>query len=228
MKKTTIIVPVYNEENTIIELVDKLRFLNIKKEIIIVDDGSTDRTKEILSKIENENIKVVFIEKNRGKGAAIIEGIKFSSGDMIVIQDADLEYDPSDLVSMVNLMIKNDYDILYGSRFLKKIKPEGMYMANWIANKILVLASNLLYNSNITDEATCYKLFKSNVIKGLKLKAERFEFCPEVTAKVSKKGYIINEIPISYRARKFKEGKKIGIKDFAIALWTLIKYRFIN
>ena len=228
MKKTSIIVPAFNEEKTIAELLKKLKALDMDKEIIIIDDGSSDGTRKILSGIDDEDIKIILKNENQGKGIAIREGIKVSIGDMIVIQDADLEYDPDDLLLMVDLMIKNDYNVLYGSRFLKKGKPEGMYVANLIANKILVMVSNVLYNSNITDEATCYKLFKSNVIRGLELKAKRFEFCPEVTAKVRKKGYLINEIPISYKARKFKEGKKIGIKDFVVALWVLIKYRFVN
>ncbi len=228
MKKTSIIVPAFNEEKTIAELLKKLKALDMDKEIIIIDDGSSDGTRKILSGIDDEDIKIILKNENQGKGIAIREGIKVSIGDMIVIQDADLEYDPDDLLLMVDSMIKNDYDVLYGSRFLKKRKPEGMYVANLIANKILVMVSNILYNSNITDEATCYKLFKSNVIRDLKLKAKRFEFCPEVTAKVRKKGYLINEIPISYKARKFKEGKKIGIKDFVVALWVLIKYRFVN
>lgn len=228
MKKTSIIVPAFNEEKTIAELLKKLKALDMDKEIIIIDDGSSDGTRKILSGIDDEDIKIILKNENQGKGIAIREGIKVSIGDMIVIQDADLEYDPDDLLLMVDSMIKNDYDVLYGSRFLKKGKPEGMYVANLIANKILVMVSNVLYNSNITDEATCYKLFKSNVIRGLELKAKRFEFCPEVTAKVRKKGYLINEIPISYKARKFKEGKKIGIKDFVVALWVLIKYRFVN
>ncbi|MBW6440773.1 glycosyltransferase family 2 protein [Patescibacteria group bacterium] len=228
MKKTSIIVPAFNEEKTILTLIEKLKSLDMEKEIIIIDDGSSDATRKILSEIDDDNIKIILKNKNQGKGVAIRDGINISTGDMIVIQDADLEYDPNDLLAMVKTMIENDYDVLYGSRFLKKRKPEGMYMANWIANKTLVIVSNMLYNSNITDEATCYKLFKSDVIKSLKLKAERFEFCPEVTAKVRKKDYIINEMPISYKARKFSDGKKIGIKDFIVALWVLIKYRFVD
>ncbi len=228
MQKTTIIVPVFNEENTIVELVDKLKSLPIEKEIIIVDDGSVDRTKEILSKIKNEDIMVIFNNKNRGKGSAIIQGIGLAKGDLIVIQDADLEYDPNELMVMVDSMIKNNYEVLYGSRFLKGGIPDGMCLANWMANKILTFTANFLYNSNITDEATCYKLFRTDILKSLDLKAKRFEFCPEVTAKVRKIGYKINEIPISYRARKHKEGKKIGVADMADAMWTLIKYRFVD
>src|SRR5680860_84172 len=218
MKKTSIIVPAFNEEKTIAELIEKLRVLDMDKEIIIVNDGSSDGTRKILSEIDDEDIKIIFKDKNQGKGLAIREGIKIATGDLIVIQDADLEYDPCDLILMVESMIENNFDVLYGSRFLKKTRPEGMCLANWIANKILVLVANILYNSNITDEATCYKLFRSDVIKDLNLKAERFEFCPEVTAKVRKKGYLINEIPISYSARKFKEGKKIGVYDLVVAL----------
>lgn len=228
MKKTSIIVPVFNEENTVVELIGKLKSLEMEKEIIIIDDGSTDRTKEILSKIEDAEIKVIFNEKNQGKGSAIISGIKLSSGDMIVIQDADLEYDPNELLLMVDTMIKNDYKVLYGSRFLKKSRPDGMCMANLAANKILTYVANILYNAKITDEATCYKLFQVNILKNLNLKAKKFEFCPEVTAKVRKKGYNINEISISYKARKIKEGKKIGVSDMVSALWTLVKYKFIN
>lgn len=228
MKKTSIIVPVYNEENTIVELVAKLKALPMEKEIIIIDDGSVDRTKEILSKMENGDIRIILNGKNRGKGSAIIEGIKLAEGDMIVIQDADLEYDPNELMLMVEAMVKNNYEVLYGSRFLKGGIPDGMCVANWIANKTLTFMANFLYNSNITDEATCYKLFRADILKNLDLQAKRFEFCPEVTAKVRKRGCKINEIPISYKARKHKEGKKIGVADMVDAMWTLIKYRFVD
>lgn len=228
MNKVTIIVPVYNEENTITDLIKKLESVNMDKEIIIVDDGSIDQTREILSKVKNNGIKIFFHDKNYGKGVAIKTGIKFAGGELIVIQDADLEYDPKELRIMVDALANNNYQVIYGSRFLKKARPDGMRLANWLANKILTLTANLLYNAQITDEATCYKMFRSAVLKKINLKAEKFDFCPEVTAKVRKAGHKIYEVPISYKARLKKEGKKIGAKDMVSAMWTLVKYRFFD
>ena len=226
MKKTTIIIPVFNEENTIVELLGKLKSLDIEKEIIIIDDGSTDSTREILFKIKDDDIKIIFNEENRGKGSAIISGIKLAGGEMIVIQDADLEYDPNELVFLVDTMVKNDYKVLYGSRFMKNKFPAGMSAGNYVANKILNLAVLLLFNFRITDEATCYKLFRADVLKKMDLKCKGFEFCPEVTAKLLRNKIKIYEVPISYTGRKNKDGKKIKWTDGFIAVWTLVKNRF--
>lgn len=235
--KLSIIMPVYNEEKTIREIIKQVMNSNpkIKKELIIVDDGSKDSTREILKKEylnkkkKNSDIKVIFHEKNQGKGMAIRTGLNHVTGDIVVIQDADLEYDPNEYTKLIQPIIDKKAKVVFGSRFPKGSKhPSILKNRFFLANKILTIASNLLYNAKITDEPTCYKLFTTDVIKNLNLKCERFEFCPEVTAKVRKKGYKIYELPISYFPRTIDEGKKIRWKDGFEALWTLIKYRFIN
>lgn len=223
-KTLSVIIPVYNEKNTILKLLERVEGVKllVNKQIIIVDDFSTDGTREILSKIKNH--KILFHEKNKGKGSAIRTGLEYASGDFIIIQDADLEYDPQDYKKLLKLMIEENYPAVYGSRFLNAKHKE--LVLNYYGNKILTFFTNLLYNSRITDMETCYKLFKSNVIKSLNLKSERFDFEPEVTAKILKKGLEIKEVPISYTFREFKEGKKITRMDGLKALYYLLKYRF--
>ncbi len=224
--KLSVIIPVFNEENTILEILEKVKKVPIEKEIIIVDDGSTDRTREILKNIKDERIKIIFKEKNQGKGSAIREGLKVVKGDIVVIQDADLEYNPNDWIKMIELMEKENVEVVYGSRVLGKNKKSSFLF--YLGGRILSLIANILYNAKITDEPTCYKMFKKQVINSINLKCNGFEFCPEVTAKIRKKGFIIYEVPISYNPRNIKEGKKIRLKDFFIAVWTLIKYRFFD
>jgi glycosyltransferase involved in cell wall biosynthesis len=224
--KLSVIIPVYNEKETILKILDKVQKVPIEKEIIIIDDGSNDGTTEILKGIKEENIKIIFKDKNDGKGSAIREGLKYVTGEIIVIQDADLEYEPMDWIKMVELIEKKDVDVVYGSRVLGKGKKSSFFF--YLGGRILSIISNILYNAQITDEPTCYKMFKKNVIESINLKCKRFEFCPEFTAKVRKKGYKIYEVPISYNPRTIKEGKKIKLKDGIIAIWTLIKYRFID
>jgi glycosyltransferase involved in cell wall biosynthesis len=225
--KLSVIIPVYNEENHIEKIIPEVQNAPIKiaSEIIIVDDGSTDKTINILKKYSpNKNLKIVYLPKNKGKGAAIREGLKFATGDIILIQDADDEYSVKDYPAILEPIIQGNAQIVYGSRFLGRISQ--MRWQNFLANKILTSTANILYGLKITDEATAYKAFKKEVIKSLKLKCERFEFCPEVTAKVAKKGFKIQEVPITYHARNIKTGKKIRPKDAFSAFWTLIKYRF--
>ena len=205
--KISIIVPVYNEEKTISKILDKLSKVNlkIKKEIIIVDDGSKDRSKELIegyieNKKRNKTEDYRFIPKeNRGKGSAIKEGIKSATGDIITIQDADLEYNPEDYKKLIKPIIQNKAEVVYGSRFLKEHKP--MYKTYFLGNKLLTLLTKILYNSEITDMETCYKVFRSDIIKNIKIKANRFDFEPEVTARILKQGIKIKEIPISYSPR---------------------------
>jgi len=225
--KVSIIIPVFNEERHIRKVIDQVLEvpLKISKEIIIVDDGSHDRTPEILRKFQAKKaIKVIFQKENLGKGAAIRKGLKVAMGEIILIQDADLEYSIDDYPALLKPLVEGHADIVYGSRFKGKIT--GMRWPNFLANKILTLSANLLYGLNISDEATAYKAFKREVIKSIPLKCQRFEFCPEVTAKAAKKHYRFLEVPITYHGRDAQKGKKIKAKDGFEALWTLIKYRF--
>lgn len=232
MLTLSIIIPAYNEERTIKQLLNKVAQVKLpgllKKEIIIVDDGSTDNTNKVLSEF-----KFFRHEKNRGKGAAIQTGIKHSTGDIIMIQDADLEYDPSYYKQLLEPIIKKQAQVVYGSRLINyplKLwgKNKTVLPTHLIANKFLTLLTNLLYGSRITDMETGYKIFKKEVLDQLKLSANRFDFEAEVTAKILRRKISIVEIPILVKPRTYKEGKKIGWKDGFSAIWTLIKYRIIN
>ena len=226
--KLSIIIPAYNERSTIKEIIKKVKEvkLPIEKEIIVVDDGSTDGTTEIIKEMEKEIDKVVYHGKNRGKGAAIRSGIKVATGELILIQDADLEYDPEDYEKLLRPILKGKAQVVYGSRFTGERK--NMFFTHWIGNRFLTLITNILYGTTLSDMETCYKLFKREVIKDIKIKSDRFNFEPEITAKILKKKIRIYEVPISYSGREYSEGKKISWKDGIIALWTLIKYRFVD
>ena len=232
--KVSIIIPTLNEEKTIVNVLNKVEAVDlgkIKKEIIVVDDKSTDRTWKLEKNQAGKHSNIKAIQRKssiKGKSISIQEGLKHAKGDIIIVQDADLEYDPNDYSVLIKPILEGNAKVVYGSRFLKKIWPDKMHLSNFLANKILVFIANFLYNGNISDEATAYKVFKSDVLKKIKLKSIRFDFCPEVTAKVLKKGLKIYDVPISYSARVKKEGKKVGLKDGLIAVWTLIKYRFID
>ncbi len=226
--KLSIIIPVYNEEQNIEKVIEAVRRapIDIAREIIIVDDCSTDRTDNILRRrfATTKDIKIIFHPHNRGKGAAIRTGLEYVSGDIVLIQDADLEYSVEDYPKLLKPILGGEAQVVYGSRFLGSIA--GMRAANRLANIILAKIANLLYGLNITDEATAYKAFRTDLIKSIPLKCERFEFCPEVTAKIAKRGVKIHEVPITYRGRQKLDGKKIGAKDGFEAIWTLVKYRF--
>jgi len=228
--KLSVIIPAYNEKRTILEILDRIDKtpLSIEKEIIIIDDFSTDGTRDILKNIKKRNINIFYHEKNIGKGSAIRTGLKKITGDIVIIQDADLEYDPNDYQKLIDPIIKNKAKVVYGSRNLGKGKHERSHFSFYIGGVFLSKLANLLYGIKITDEATCYKVFKADIIKNIKLKCKKFEFCPEVTAKIAKKGIKIVEIPISYHPREKNEGKKINWKDGVEAIYTLIKYRFLN
>ncbi|MDI6715607.1 MAG: glycosyltransferase family 2 protein [Actinomycetota bacterium] len=224
--KLSVIIPCYNEKATILEILRKVQEVSIDKEIIIVDDGSTDGTRELLSGLSDDNVKVILHEKNKGKGAAIRTGIGHASGDIIIIQDADLEYDPNDYPALVKPIENGDALVVYGSRLLRQNNIS--YLRYFLGGKLITLITNLLYGTKITDEPTCYKVFRADLLKSLDLKCTRFEFCPEVTAKIAKKHIKIHEVPISYYPRSLEEGKKIGWKDGIEAILTLLKYRFRN
>ncbi|MBI2667509.1 glycosyltransferase family 2 protein [Candidatus Woesearchaeota archaeon] len=221
--KLSIIIPVYNEENTIGEIIKRVKEVKfpIKREIIIINDGSNDNTSNILKKIRG--INVIEYNNNMGKGFAIKQGINNIRGDIIVIQDADLEYDPNEIPSLLEPIIKNETNIVYGSRMLRKNKIS--YFHFYLGSKILTFLTKLLYGVLITDVETCYKLFKADIIKKIDIKAMGFDFESEVTAKLLNMKEKIIELPISYTPRRINDGKKIRLKDGVIALGVLIKYR---
>lgn len=230
MKKISIVIPVYNEKDTIKELLTKVEqanFSGLEKEIIMVDDCSNDGTTDILKEL-SANHKVLFHEKNQGKGAAIRTAVKEATGDFVCIQDADLEYLPDDYDTLLPLLINDEADVVYGSRFKNKENLKNFIFKNKIANKFLTLLTNILYGAEITDMETCYKAFKREFIQGITIKSNRFDFEPEITAKVMKRKARLKEVPISYCGRGHEEGKKINWKDGVHAILTLIKFRFID
>jgi len=229
--KLSIIIPVFNEKKTISEILNRIEHVNLAqigfgKEIIIVDDGSIDGTKDILKRLE-KNYEIIYHLKNQGKGAAIRTGLKEVSGDYVIIQDADLEYEPEDYKKLLECALKNKAQVVYGSRLLNH-KNEFSYSSYYYGGVILNWLTNIICGIKITDESTCYKLFKTETIKSIPLKCQRFEFCPEITAKIAKRRIKIYEVPISYRPRHKNEGKKIRWRDGIIALWALIKYKFFD
>ena len=232
----TIIVPVYNEKKFLRLIINKLFKIKIKKlQIIIVDDGSNDGTTEILKKfyLKNKKInKIIFHKKNSGKGSAIKSAQKYIKEKYVVIQDADLEYNPNDLVKIYNYIKKNKIKVVYGSRVLNKNKYQNTknftHLIRIWGNIFLTSVSNFINNQNLTDAHTCYKMFETKIFKKINLKEKGFAFCPEVTTKLSKKQYKIKEIPISYKGRTYDKGKKITSIDGLIALFCLIKYRLVD
>ncbi|MDX1934656.1 MAG: glycosyltransferase family 2 protein [Capsulimonadales bacterium] len=226
----SVAIPAYNEKNTLREILRRVREVPVPMEILIVDDGSTDGTRDILrDEIEGryDNVRVFYHEQNQGKGAAILTAIREATGDFLIVQDADLEYDPEEFLNLLPVLTENAADVVYGSRF--KGSVQRMKFANWLANRILTISANLLFpGARLTDEATCYKMFRLSLLRSLSLRARRFDFCPEVTAKVLKRGIRIHEVPIHYVARTNQQGKKIRWTDGVDALLTLIKYRFVD
>lgn len=222
----SVIIPAYNEGKTLLKIIDKVLKAPVEKEIIVVDDGSIDGSREILQRLFINNLKIIYHDKNRGKGRSIRTALEIVKGDIVIIQDADLEYDPNDYLELIKPIVQGDSYVVYGSRELKSTKRS--YIRYYLGGKFLTFLANLLYQAHISDEPTCYKVFKTDLLKSLNLNCSRFEFCPEVTAKIRIKGFKIKEVPISYFPRSIEEGKKIRWKDGLIAIWTLIKYRFLN
>lgn len=230
MNKISIVIPVFNENKTldaILEKVEAASFCGLEKEIILVDDASTDGSRDILKGLEGK-YKVFYHEENQGKGAALRTGFAAVTGDIVVIQDADLEYDPKDYEDLIRLIVEDKADVVYGSR-LSGGKPSRSFMfTHLLGNKFLTLVTNVLYNTTLTDMETCYKAFRSEFIKGVSIKSNRFDFEPEITAKVLKKGARVFELPISYYGREYAEGKKITWKDGLHAVFALVKFRFVD
>jgi glycosyltransferase involved in cell wall biosynthesis len=226
--KLSILIPVFNECKTVEPIVEQVRSVDIDKEIIIVDDGSTDGTREILrEKIESiEGVKVLYHDRNQGKGAAIRTAQAHITGDISIIQDADLEYDPRDYRTLITPIIEGKADVVYGSRFLGQHR--AFLFWHYLGNRFLTFITNLLYNTMLTDMETCYKAFRSEIFKSVTIRSNRFDFEPEITAKVFKTGCKVFEVPISYAGRDYYEGKKITWKDAFGAIWTLVKYRFTD
>lgn len=227
MEKITILIPVFNEKKSLLELLKRVEAVDfgLEKEIILIDDYSTDGTRELYSQIP---YKVLYHDKNMGKGAALRTGLKEATGDIIIIQDADLEYNPDDYVPLVKIVKTGGADVVYGSR-LSDTRNQGKFLfLSYLANVTLSFITRILFNTYITDMETCYKVFRADVIKDIEIESNRFDFEPEITAKVLKKGARYMESPISYNARTNDEGKKIGWKDGVQAIWTLIKYRFFD
>lgn len=227
----SVLIPVYNEVHTLLEILARVREVEIKKEIIIVDDGSTDGTRDLLrEKVEGQfpDVKVVYHTHNQGKGAAIRTAIQHATGDYMIIQDADLEYDPREYFALLEPLLDGRADVVFGSRFLGGGPHRVHFFWHRVGNGFLTLLSNMLTNLNLTDMEVCYKVFKAEVLKNIQLKSNRFDFEPEITAKVAKRRYRIYEVPISYSGRDYSEGKKIGWRDGVQAIWTIIKYRFTD
>jgi len=228
LMKLSILMPAFNEIETLEEIIKRIKSvtLPIKKEIVIVDDGSTDGTTEFLSRINDEEVKVIYHPKNMGKGRAIRTALQNSTGDIILIQDSDLEYDPQDYIELLKPIIYDRASVVYGNRIRKGMKKS--YTRFYFGGRLLTAITNFFYAAGIHDEPVCYKVFKKEVFDNITLQCERFEFCPEITAKVCKAGYKIHEVLVSYDPRSFSKGKKIGWKDGLVAIWTLLKYRFVD
>jgi glycosyltransferase involved in cell wall biosynthesis len=224
----SVVIPVYNEKNTILEILRRVREVDLPKEIIVVDDYSTDGTREILQELpHDDNLKIVLQPHNMGKGAALRTGFGRVAGDVVVIQDADLEYDPSEYFTLIQPIRDGKADVVYGSRFLAGPHRVLLFWHS-IGNRALTTFSNMLTDLNLTDMETCYKVFRADLLKKLRFRENRFGFEPEFTAKVARAGCRIYEVPISYSGRDYTEGKKIGWKDGAAAIYFILKYRFFD
>ncbi len=229
MQSVDIIIPVYNEEKTIeniLEILENTDFCGLEKKLIIVDDYSTDSTREILKRYEDK-YTVIYKEKNGGKGSAVNVGFENAKSDIVIIQDADLEYNPSDYAPLLKLIIDGEADVVYGSRFLGTPFKDFMFLS-YVANKFLTLLTNILYGTKLTDMETCYKAIRKEFVKDMNIKSNKFDLEPEITAKLVKKGAKIKELPIKYNARSYQEGKKITYKDGLMAIRALFYYRFFN
>jgi glycosyltransferase involved in cell wall biosynthesis len=226
--KLSVVIPAYNERDTILQICDAVKAVNIEKEIILVDDCSTDGTREIIRQLEDNTTKVIFHDRNMGKGAALRTGFKNVTGNIVIIQDADLEYDPSQYLKLIQPILEGKADVVYGSRFVTGDYHRVVFFWHMLGNTILTLLSNMLTNLNLTDMETCYKVFRREVLERITVEEDRFGFEPEITAKIAKLDVRIYEVGISYSGRTYKEGKKIGWKDGFRAIYCIIKYNLFR
>ena len=226
--KLSVVIPVYNEKDTILELYEAVRAVNLEKEIILVDDFSTDGTRDILKELTGESTRIYFHERNMGKGAALRTGFAQATGDIVIVQDADLEYDPQQYQKLIQPILDGKADVVYGSRFVSGDYRRVMFFWHMVGNKALTLLSNILTNLNLTDMETCYKAFRRDVLERITIEENRFGFEPEITAKIAKLKLRIYEIGISYSGRSYQEGKKIGWKDGISALRCILKYNLLR
>ena len=228
MPKLSVVIPVYNERDYIQQVVERVKKVPIDKEIIIVDDASTDGTREVLAELEQEDgIKVFYHQRNQGKGAALRTGFKHCQGEIVIVQDADLEYFPEEYPELIEPIEQGWAEVVYGTRFLGK-KHRVLFYHHYLANRFLTFLSNLFTNLNLTDMEVGYKVFRREVIQSIPLKQNRFGFEPEITAKVARRGYRVFEVPVSYNGRSYQEGKKINWKDGLWALWCIFRYAFFD
>jgi glycosyltransferase involved in cell wall biosynthesis len=228
LRKLSVVVPVFNERNTLVEVLRRMRAVElpdgIEREIIVVDDGSTDGTRDVLRQLGDSTVRIVLHEKNQGKGAALRTAFGHATGEYILVQDADLEYDPEDWPKLLNPVLRGRARVVYGSRFTGERR--NMLLLHWIGNRFLSMTTNVLFNTTLSDMETCYKLIDRELIEEMKLQSNRFDIEAEMSAKILKRGIRIYEVPVSYSGREFDEGKKITWRDGFAALYTLIKYRF--
>jgi len=225
--KLSVVIPVYNEIKTLEEIIRRVQAVELEKELILVDDCSTDGSREYLQQVNAPNIRVLLHEKNQGKGAALQTGFEHVTGDVVVIQDADLEYSPEEYPLLLNPILAGKADVVYGSRFLTSAERRVLLFWHSLGNKFLTFLSNMITDLNLTDMETCYKMFRADILKEIKIEQKRFGFEPEFTVKIAKKRYRIYEVGISYHGRDYSEGKKIGWRDGVAVLWHLLKYRFL-
>jgi glycosyltransferase involved in cell wall biosynthesis len=225
--KISVVIPVYNERDTIRELIKRVQEVSFEKEIIVVDDFSTDGTREILKEMRGDNLKILFHDKNKGKGATLKTGFQEVTGDIVIIQDADLEYNPQEYKILIQPILEGKADAVYGSRFLA-CPHRVLLFWHYVGNKFLTTLSNIFTNLNLTDMETCYKVFKASLLKKMEIKSKRFGFEPEITAKLAKLKCRIYEVPISYSGRDYSEGKKINWKDGIAAFFWIIRYNLFN
>lgn len=226
--KLSVIIPIYNEIESIREILDRVQNTKLAWEILLVDDGSTDGTRDLLQELDGiDQVKVILKEKNEGKGSAVVAGIRAAKGDVMLIQDADLEYDPRDYPTLLKPIEEGLADVVYGSRFLGGPRRVVMFW-HMVANYLLTFMTNILFNTILSDMETGYKVFRKEVVEGLTIHAKRFDFEPEFTAKILKRKYRIFEVPITFNPRDYSQGKKIKLIDAFEAVWTLLKYRFVD